>query len=243
MYLFLSILERKRTSSTASALTSVARLSVSMTMSMSSGLFSLADDSDKLDEFTGGKSPDIAYARWKRDSTPSQEDGISLDFNNKVLKSSRGMSLPDFRTRSTGLMASPCKKDLLYSPSPTGLRREQTAYSPGQSSGKREMLYNTGLNSTIKEESPGSSRGNSTTTSPVNAAGIQIFIDTGSDHEDCSTIKSCDASCDSSVSVTSPEVSVINQPLMCTKEVREPNKDIRDSQENQGHLLMNQNSF
>lgn len=140
-------------------------------------------------------------------------------------KTIRNMSLPDFRQR--GLPPSPSRKDMLHSnstnnsstnsPSPCNSRRLGD-YSPGPcsprnspspspsskrisivdyspSGTKKEMLYASEEHHTIKEESPATSL----TTSPVNASGIAIVIDSGSEAEEdssdsnkCSIYISCD---------------------------------------------------
>lgn len=76
-------------SNTLCALSSVARLSVSMTMSMSSGLFSMAEeDSEKSDE--NRDSSHNKYDKYLDPGGPSEEGGYSLE----LYKPERRHSLP-----------------------------------------------------------------------------------------------------------------------------------------------------
>ena len=98
----------RRVSTTVCALSSVARLSISMTMSMSSGLFSLGDDVDQSDkppvhDATGearghhpphiAPKPDTRSVGFKRDSNATTDEGIYLDlYGNR--KSGKSKSSP-----------------------------------------------------------------------------------------------------------------------------------------------------
>lgn len=199
----------RRVSTTVCALSSVARLSISMTMSMSSGLFSLGDDVDAADKahIMDGQSdarahqphihakPDNRSVCFKRDSNATADEGIYLDlYGNK--KSGKSKSSPLLSLKHRDWERDETSFNDEDKPSSSGSTRfgspvklfnrspAKASYKGSPSKGKKSPSRGKTSRTSHQQPSPPQERPTfhlSPPTSPVNSSGVEIVIEPGTD--------------------------------------------------------------